>query len=59
MIRGDFSRDTELVRRFRSEIRFARRISHRNLCRIHEYGEDAGVRYLCMEFVDGVERSPP
>jgi serine/threonine protein kinase len=55
VIRGDFSRDTELARRFRSEIRLARRISHRNVCRIHEYGEDAGVRYLCMEFVDGVD----
>lgn len=27
-------------RRFRSEIKLARKVSHRNVCRIREYGED-------------------
>ena len=43
-----------MARRFLSEIRLARRITHPNVCRLHEYGESEGIRYLCMELVDGV-----
>ncbi len=39
--------------RFRSEIRLARRIRHRNVCAIHEYGEEDGLLYISMELVDG------
>ncbi|HEU5319208.1 MAG TPA: protein kinase, partial [Methylomirabilota bacterium] len=45
----------ELARRFRDEIRFARRVSHRNVCRIHEYGESGSLRYISMAFVDGID----
>jgi hypothetical protein len=43
-----------MAQRFRSEIKLARKVSHRNVCRIHEYGEHEGLRYICMELVDGV-----
>src|SRR5262245_54573877 len=55
VIRGELVREPEMSRRFRSEIRLARKVSHRNVCRIHEYGEDGGLCYLSMEFVEGVE----
>jgi hypothetical protein len=41
--------------RFREEIRLARRVSHRNVCRIHEYGEVDGLRYISMAFVEGAD----
>ena len=37
------------------EIKLARKVSHRNVCRIHEYGEDGGLRYISMEFLDGTD----
>ena len=40
--------------RFLSEIKLARKVSDRHVCRIFEYGEDAGLRYICMELVNGV-----
>jgi len=43
----------ELARRLRQEIRLARRVTHPNVCRIHEYGEDQALRYISMELVDG------
>jgi hypothetical protein len=43
-----------VARRFRSEIKLARRITHPNVCRIHEFGEDRGLRFIAMEFVEGV-----
>ena len=44
----------ELLRQLRWEIKLARRVTHRNVCRIHEYGEDGELRYISMEFVDGI-----
>src|SRR4029079_2950329 len=39
--------------RFRSEIKLARKVSHWNVCRIHEYGEDGGLQYISMELITG------
>src|SRR5262249_21887830 len=53
ILRPEFGRTKETSRRFRDEIKLARKVSDRYVCRIHEYGEDLGLRYICMEFVDG------
>ena len=45
----------EAVRRFREEIRLARKVTHHNVCRMHEYGEDGDLRYLSMAFMDGID----
>lgn len=45
--------DTSALERFKSEIRLARRISHRNVVRTHDFGEANGVYYITMEFVEG------
>ncbi len=39
--------------RFADELRVARRISHRNVVRVHDIGEADGITFLTMEFVDG------
>jgi serine/threonine protein kinase len=52
---ADATVDPELARRFRSEIRLARKIAHRNVCRIYEYGEEAGRRFISMELIDGTD----
>jgi eukaryotic-like serine/threonine-protein kinase len=53
VLRPQFAREPDMARRFLSEVRLARRITHPNVCRLHEYGESDGIRYLCMELVDG------
>jgi serine/threonine protein kinase len=55
VLRAEFANTPEMAQRFRHEIKLARKVSHRNVCRIHEYGEDAGMRYISMEFVEGVD----
>ena len=53
-LRSDFvSSDPSALERFKSEIRLARRISHRNVVRTHDLGEHSGVYYITMEFVEG------
>ena len=39
--------------RFRSEIRLARRVRHRNVCSVYGDGVDRGLLYICMELIEG------
>src|SRR5258708_8544117 len=55
VLRGDFTSHPEMAKRFRSEIKLARRIRHRNVCGIHEYGQEGHLRYIAMEFIAGVD----
>jgi len=43
-------RETE---RFRTEVRLAHQITHKNVCRIHEFNRADGTAYISMEFVEG------
>ncbi|MCM2255416.1 MAG: serine/threonine protein kinase [Vicinamibacteria bacterium] len=45
----------EYERRFRGEVKIARRVRHRNVCAIHDYGQEAGLHYIVMELVEGVD----
>jgi predicted Ser/Thr protein kinase len=53
VLRADVAKAPGMAERFLSEIKMARRVSHRNVCRIHEYGEEGGLRFISMELVDG------
>jgi DNA-binding response OmpR family regulator len=53
-VRPEFVTDPVLVERFKDEIRLARRITHRNVVRIHDFGESSGTYYLTMEYVEGI-----
>jgi eukaryotic-like serine/threonine-protein kinase len=46
--------DPTLLERFKQEIKLARRITHRNVLRTHDFGETAGVPYISMEYLEGV-----
>jgi serine/threonine protein kinase len=53
VLRRDLTGSPDAALRFRSEIKLARRVSHGNVCRIHEYGEEAGVSFISMAFLEG------
>jgi DNA-binding response OmpR family regulator len=53
-LRSEFVSNPDSVERFKGEIRLARRISHPNVVRTHDFGEAAGVYYLTMEYVEGL-----
>lgn len=48
------SSDAVLAERFKSEIRLARRISHRNVVRTHDLGDADGHLFVTMELVQGI-----
>src|SRR6516164_10980586 len=40
------------VAQFHNELRVARQVSHKNVCRLYDLGEADGRRFLTMEYVD-------
>jgi serine/threonine-protein kinase len=46
--------DPTLLERFKQEIKLARRITHRNVLRTHDFGEASGTPYISMEYLEGV-----
>jgi hypothetical protein len=55
VLRADIMATPELAKRFRSEIKLARKVSHNNVCRIHEYGEDGPLSYISMALIEGTD----
>src|SRR4029079_6808884 len=47
------------VERWRREVAMARRIANRNVCRVHDLGETAELRYVTMELVEGESLRAP
>jgi serine/threonine-protein kinase len=42
---------------FHNELKTARQVSHKNVCRLYDLGEADGRRFLTMEYVDGEDLS--
>lgn len=53
LTRDVLGNDAGALERFKSEIRLARRISHRNVVRTHDLGEFSGAYFVTMEYVEG------
>ena len=55
VLRGEALKDDpSLLDRFKQEIKLARKITHRNVLRTHDFGESDGVSYISMEYLEGV-----
>ena len=53
LIRRDLCPDKETVERFSNELKFARKIRHKNVCQMFDLGESEGTHYITMEYVSG------
>jgi tetratricopeptide (TPR) repeat protein/tRNA A-37 threonylcarbamoyl transferase component Bud32 len=53
LIKPEIAVDKETIERFRNELRTARDISHKNICRMYDLGKDAGSYFITMEYVAG------
>ena len=45
--------DPDRLAQFHAELRTARQVSHKNVCRLYDLGEADGRPFLTMEYVDG------
>jgi hypothetical protein len=53
LLRPEIGMDEETIERFRNEIKLARNISQRHVCRLYDLGEDGQVFFITMEYVPG------
>jgi len=52
-LREDLANDPRLVAAFRREIKLGRRVTHRNVARVFEFGHTDELYFLTMEFIAG------
>ncbi len=53
IIKPEISSNKKTIERFRTELKLARVISHRNICRMYDLNEDNGTYFITMEYVPG------
>jgi serine/threonine protein kinase/Tfp pilus assembly protein PilF len=53
LIKPEISTDKATIDRFRNELKIARDISHKNICRMYDLGREAGNYFITMEYVSG------
>jgi predicted ATPase len=53
LIRPEIAADEKVIERFRNELIIARKITHKNVCRLFDINEEAGIPFITMEYVSG------
>jgi serine/threonine protein kinase/Tfp pilus assembly protein PilF len=53
LIKPEISVDKKTIERFQNELKFARKIGHRNVCRMYDLNKEEGSYYITMEYVSG------
>jgi serine/threonine protein kinase len=53
LIKPEIASDQKTIERFRNELKVAREISHKHVCRMFDLGKEEGTYYITMEFVSG------
>ncbi len=53
LLNPDIAGDEKTIERFRNELKLARQISHRNVCRMYDLNKEEGTFYITMEYVAG------
>jgi tetratricopeptide (TPR) repeat protein len=53
LIKPEIAADKQTIERFGNELKMARKIAHRNVCKMYYLGEEKGANYITMEYVAG------
>ena len=53
LIKPVIATDENIIERFRNELKFARKITHKNVCRMYDLNEEEEILYITMEYVLG------
>jgi serine/threonine protein kinase/class 3 adenylate cyclase len=53
VLRPELAADAQVMSRFKTEVRVARRVTHKNVCRIHDFNRAGDTCYITMEMVEG------
>ncbi len=53
LLNPEVAANEKTIMRFRNELKTARKISHKNVCRIYDLSKGQGIYYITMEYVSG------
>ncbi len=53
LVKPEIAADKNTIERFRNELKVAREISHKNICRMYDLGREAETYFITMEYVSG------
>jgi tetratricopeptide (TPR) repeat protein len=53
LIKPEIAADKQTIERFGNELKMARKIAHRNVCKMYYLGEEKGAHFITMEYVPG------
>ena len=54
LLKPEIASDESTVERFRNELKFARKIAHKNVCKMYHLAKEEETPYITMEYVPGV-----
>ncbi len=55
LIRPQLAANPSILARFKQELLLAHQVTHRNVIRIYDLGDADGVKFITMEYVEGVD----
>ncbi|NIO49192.1 MAG: protein kinase [Candidatus Aminicenantes bacterium] len=53
LLNPEIAANEKTITRFRNELKIARKISHKNVCRIYDLSRAEGIYYITMEYMTG------
>jgi len=53
LIKPEIASDKRTIDRFKNELKFARKIRHKNVCQMYDLNKEEGSYYITMEYVSG------
>jgi TolB-like protein/tRNA A-37 threonylcarbamoyl transferase component Bud32 len=53
LIRPEITADEKTIERFRNELKLARKIIHKNICRMYDLNKEEDSYYITMEYIEG------
>ena len=53
LLNPEIAAESKTIERFRNELKTARQISHKNVCRMYHLSKEEGAPYIIMEYVRG------
>lgn len=53
ILRPEIASNVKMIERFRNELKYARKLTHKNICRMYDLNEEEESYYITMEYVAG------
>ena len=53
VLKAEIAANKDMLERFKNELKYARKIAHRNVCKMYDLNEEEETPYITMEYVKG------